>query len=890
MIRYMHPFRFAAAGLLVLLAVSSVHADEHKQVLVINSYHRGFSWSDAEETGIFERLQAVFQMIDIPVEYLDAKRFPSRDNQRRFMGYLLEKYRGQRIDLIVALDNPAMDLLTLYHDELFPDVPVVFAGVSDHQQYMKGARKNITGIAERQDVRNTLETALSFHPGTKTVLVVTDNTVSGLSARREVEALQPDFAGRVDIRFLPPSTYDEARTAIVNLPQDALLLIQSFATDRIGRTLSGPESTKVFASAARVPVYVVHETRLIGETVGGFVLDGRMHGRMAADLAVRILLGMDASSVPVDDRATSRPMFDFGQLERFGIPLDKLPPGSVLLNRPESIFDKHKVFALGTLLTVGFLTLLVALLVVALLRLKRAQDERKRAEEKLLLTQHCIDKSPIPFCMISEEGKVEEVNEAMCRHLGYTPGEFAAMTVFDFDPTFDPETFREHRRKVHATGFRTIETIHRRKDGTEFPVEVTVNYLKYKDRDVSYSFTKDITERKAAEKEREKLHEQLVQSQKMETVGLLAGGVAHDFNNLLTPILGFSELMLMGRPEGDPDRAKLEHIHHAADLAKELTQRLLAFSRKQMLRLEVVDVGSIVRGLERMVRHTIRENIRIVVTVPESVGLARADKGQIDQALLNLAINAQDAMPEGGTLTIEAGNVELDESNASDHPEIVPGPYVMLSVSDTGIGMDQETQAHIFEPFFTTKGPGKGTGLGLATVYGIVKQHGGYIYVDSEKGRGSVFKVYLPRVADAEKASEDETAAPARIERGDETVLVAEDNETVRGLACRMLEDLGYRVLAAEDVDKCIELSRSHPGTIHLLLTDVIMPDRNGRELYDLLKRERPGMKVLFMSGYAGSAITDDGILDDGVHFLQKPFTNAALARQVRQALASGEA
>jgi CheY-like chemotaxis protein len=340
-------------------------------------------------------------------------------------------------------------------------------------------------------------------------------------------------------------------------------------------------------------------------------------------------------------------------------------------------------------------------------------------------------------------------------------------------------------------------------------------------------------------------------------------------------------------PEGDPNRKKLEHIHQAADLARVLTMRLLAFSRKQVLRLDVVDVGDIVRGLEPVIRRTIREDIRIETVVGGEPGLVRADKGQIEQALLNLAVNAQDAMPGEGTLTIEARNVDLDDSYVFTRPEVAPGPYVMLSVSDTGEGMDEETRARIFEPFFTTKGQGKGTGLGLATVYGIVKQHGGYIYVYSEKGRGSVFKVYLPRVADAEKASVEEEAAPARIERGDETVLVAEDNETVRGLACRMLEDLGYRVLAAEDVDRCIELSRSHPGTIHLLLTDVIMPDRNGRELYDLLKRERPGMKVLFMSGYAGSAITDDGILDDGVHFLQKPFTNAALARQVRQALAS---
>ena len=624
----------------------------------------------------------------------------------------------------------------------------------------------------------------------------------------------------------------------------------------------------------------MHKNRLGDGVVGGFLLDGEKHGRMAADLAIRVLMGMDPSTIPVEETSTSRPMFDFAQLERFGIPLDKLPPGSVVLNKPVTVFETHGKFAFGALLAVVFLTLLVALLVTALLRLKRA-------EEALRLTQYCIDKSPIAFHMVSGEGKVETVNESMCRHLGYTPGEFSKLTVFDFDPTIDPRTFKERRNKVHSNGTMTVESVHRRKDGSEFPVEVTINHLKYKGRDVTYSFSKDISERKAAEREQAGLREQLFQSQKMETVGLLAGGVAHDFNNLLTPILGYSELMMAGLPEGDPNRKKLEHIHQAADLARVLTMRLLAFSRKQVLRLDVVDVGDIVRGLEPVIRRTIRENIRIETVVGEEPGLVRADKGQIEQALLNLAVNAQDAMPGEGTLTIEARNVDLDDSCASARPEVVPGPYVMLSVSDTGAGMDEETRARIFEPFFTTKGQGKGTGLGLATVYGIVKQHGGAVTVYSEKGRGSVFKMYLPLVAKEGKTADaaPPPAAPDRAERGTETVLVAEDNETVRTLACRMLEDLGYRVLSAESADRCVALAGGHPEPIHLLLTDVIMPGKNGKELYDLLKRDRPGLKALYMSGYPGEVIGHHGILGEDVFFLQKPFTNAALAQQVRLAL-----
>ena len=568
---------------------------------------------------------------------------------------------------MVAIDDPALALLTRYRDELFPGVSVVFAGVSDYRRYMESGRGKITGVVEKQDVQNTLETALSFHPEAKTVLVINDNTVSGVSTRRDAEALRPLFAGRVDIRFLPPSTFDEARTAIGELPPDAIVLIHSYSTDRVGKALSTRETTRLVVTAANIPVYTLHKHRLGDGVVGGFLLDGEKHGRMAADLAIRVLMGMDASTIPVEDTSTSRPMFDFVQLKRFGIPLDKLPKDSVVLNKPVTVFETHAKFAFGVLLAVAFLSLLVALLVTALLRLKRA-------EEALRLTQYCVDKSPIAFCMVSEEGKIETGNESMCRHLGYAPEEFSKLTVFNFDPAIDPCKFKEHWDMVHSAGFRTLETVHRRKDGTTFPVEVTINHLNYKGRDVVYSFSKDISERKAAEREQAGLREQLFQSQKMETVGLLAGGVAHDFNNLLTAIMGYSELMMTDLPDGDPIRKKLEQIQQAADLARVLTMRLLAFSRKQVLRLDVVDVGG----------HRPRPGAGDPpndpgehpdrVLVGGEPGLVHADKGQIEQVLMNLAVNARDAMPGGGTLTIETRNVDLDESYASAHPAVVARP------------------------------------------------------------------------------------------------------------------------------------------------------------------------------------------------------------------------
>jgi signal transduction histidine kinase len=400
--------------------------------------------------------------------------------------------------------------------------------------------------------------------------------------------------------------------------------------------------------------------------------------------------------------------------------------------------------------------------------------------------------------------------------------------------------------------------------------------------------------RSVAEKERtdalEALHnteKQLVQSQKLEAVGRLAGGISHDFNNLLTVILGYSDIMKRNLREGDPLRRNVDEITRASERAASLTRQLLAFSRKQVMQPKVFDLNTVVSDLEKMLRRMIGEDIELRVTAETDLGNIKADPVQLEQVLMNLVVNARDAMPKGGKLSIETANVYLDESYSQDHVSVVPGHYVMLAISDTGCGMDEETRQRIFEPFFTTKEQGKGTGLGLSMVYGIVKQSGGNIWVYSEEGRGTTFKIYFPRVTAA--AEEYRRAAHGlEVEGGSETILLVEDAEWVRTLARQVLESAGYRVLEAGNADAAIKLCESINGDrIDLLLTDVVMPGMSGNDMSRILLAKHPGMPVLYMSGYTDDAIVQHGVLEAGINFLQKPFTPAALASKVREVLDS---
>ena len=483
----------------------------------------------------------------------------------------------------------------------------------------------------------------------------------------------------------------------------------------------------------------------------------------------------------------------------------------------------------------------------------------------------------IGITVADDSGRIVEANDAFLAMVGHSRDDLEAGNVgwHRMTPPDWHHVIAAIREQLEDNGFaRPCETEYFRKDGSRVPVRVGVARL---DGSAHIAITLDLSERKRPE-------EQFRQAQKMEAVGRLAGGIAHDFNNVLSVILSYAEIMGGDLNPDDPLRADIEEIRTAGLRATDLTRQLLAFSRQQVLEAKVLDLSQSVAGMEKMLRRLLGADIEVTMLPPSGLWNVNADPGQIEQILMNLAVNARDAMPQGGKLTIETENVDLDDDYARAHHDVRPGPYVMLAVTDTGIGIDKETQARIFEPFFTTKEKGKGTGLGLATVFGIVKQSSGHIWVYSEPGKGTTFKLYFPRVSGAAEVRASQRPAPEP-SRGNETILLVEDDDQVRTLARNILRRNGYVVLEASNGGEALLMCEQHGAKIHLLLTDVVLPLMSGRQLAERLATMRPEMKVLFMSGYTDDAILQHGVLDSGVAYLQKPLTPGSLTKKVRAVL-----
>ncbi len=512
------------------------------------------------------------------------------------------------------------------------------------------------------------------------------------------------------------------------------------------------------------------------------------------------------------------------------------------------------------------------------LREAAGRRERRLAEERLRVSEaryaSLFENASDAIAVADAAWTVIDVNPACCELFGYRREELIGTRVGDIGvPPEGREALSAMLRSLQESGVLKVETAVLRRDGSRRTVEVNAKRVAP---GLYMSVMRDITEQRALER-------QLLQAQKMESIGTLAGGIAHDFNNILTGIAGFADLALMRLSSAHPIWHDLQEIKRQAERATTLTRQLLAFSRRQILEPKHVDLNQIVSETEAFLRRVIGEHIELKVVTAPKLATVYVDPAQVEQVLMNLCVNARDAMPQGGQLLIETRNVRLDEGYCRSHAWARPGDYVQITVTDNGVGMDEKTLQHIFEPFFTTKEPGKGTGLGLATVYGIVRQHDGLIHVYSEPGRGTTFKVYFRTV---EAAPERIVRAEAAMPRGGrETILVAEDDPTVRALITRVLESQGYTVLAAADGEEALQRFEAAADRIEMVILDAVMPRLGGRELYEALRARKPVLRFLFISGYSANSIHERFILEAGLEFLHKPFSPVELARRVREAL-----
>jgi two-component system cell cycle sensor histidine kinase/response regulator CckA len=532
----------------------------------------------------------------------------------------------------------------------------------------------------------------------------------------------------------------------------------------------------------------------------------------------------------------------------------------------------------------------------ALARTVRYAIQRARAEAALSESQQAskllataIEQGAEAIYITDLDGTIQYVNPSFQRITGYSREDAVGHKPGILNSGKQDEAFYREMWETLARGdVWQGHLINRRKDGTLYRQDATISPV----RDASGAIVSYVCAARDVTRERE-LEEQLRQSQKMEAVGQLAGGVAHDFNNLLTAIMGNSELLLARMEKDDPRRIDLEEIRKAGARAASLTRQLLAFSRRQVMEPVMLDLNSVVESVAKMIERLIGEQVELTTSLDRELGQVHIDPGQIEHVIINLAVNARDAMPEGGRLLIETANAELDEAYVSSHAPVQAGSYVMLAISDTGVGMDEATCARVFEPFFTTKESGKGTGLGLSTVYGIIKQSDGYIWVYSEPGQGTTFKIYLPRVEELEPVERPRArraADRAPLERnGKETGLVVEDDDAVRTVVRRTLEGSGYTVVEARDVGEATQLASEYEGPIDFLITDLIMPEMSGRDLARQVAQLRPDVRVLFMSGYSDHTVLRQGMLSPDMQFLAKPFTRESLLDKVREILDAPE-
>jgi PAS domain S-box-containing protein len=858
-----------------------------REILIIHSYQVDYVWTREIMKGITSELDRLAEPHFLHIEFMGSKYLYDTNIEAGFTALYRAKYKNRNIALVICSDENAFHFLRAKRDELFPGAPVVFCGVNEFKPWMLEGHKGFTGVVEDNDMARNLELALQFHPGTKHVYIIGDETITMHLVKEHMHELELRFTGVLDFTYLPDDPLDKLIGMVKKLPEDSIIYYLALHKDNQGGVYNAEEVLDRLSQATPTPIYG-NWTFLLGHgLIGGLLCDGFEQGRVAGDMAVRILHGENPDNIPVVLDSPNLYRFDYAALNRFQIDRRLLPPNSEVVNVPDPFYRLNKqafwtlIFGMAAL--AGFTLLLVA----GILKRRRiesaliqSEEELRGAEEKY---RSIFENSALGIFRSTLDGRYLDANPAMAALMGFdSPAQMTDSVGDLFEELYaDPGRARGIKKLIEESlaPFR-FENRYRRKDGRIITANVSIRPVRDKRGQVVSveGFMEDATEKIDLERA-------LVQSQKMEAMGTLAGGIAHDFNNILTSVINSIELALPETPEASPGRRDLSRALAASRRGGDLVKQILSFSRADKEEFSPVDLTAVISDTLHMLEASLPRNIRVTAHcgVPDARILGNATR--IQQVLINLCANAFQAMREtGGSLDIDLS--EEEQPSPSQAEAHAPEVFLKIAVTDTGPGIPPEVADKIFDPFFTTKPKGEGTGLGLSVAHGIIKAHGGMIGLDSAPGEGARFVIYLPKAGEAKEKSVPEESAG---DRGCGTILYVEDDADQVFTIPRVIESLGYTVIAQRDPREALDIFSKRPEHFTAVVTDFDMPGINGVELAREILAARPHMPVILATGRRAEA--EAALGDERLTILAKPYNRDELARALRQAcMAAGEA
>jgi len=1006
----------------LLLCSSLVNAQNKraKSVLVLNSYHPGFAWSDGIMEGIKSKLESSRQDLKIDIEYMDTKKTHDSKHYDNLYKLYRHKFNKRNYDLIITSDDNAFYFMLKYHDELFPHKPVVFCGLNylDKPLEDKLSRLSwITGSVEMYNIRKNLDLILRLHPAVKQIVVISDSTLSSKKCKQKIQEAAPSIPASIKFRYLKEDAYmEDILEQLKVLPTNSIVLLMSFFKDMEGTFYPPEVGGKIISENSPVPIYSAWDFYLGHGITGGLITSGKAQGEMAAKISLRVMNGENASDIPISKEPANYYMFDYDQLKRFDIKLSGLPKGSIVINRPHSLYLDHRGLFWGIVTSIGGLSLIILVLVINIIRRIRAEEALRESEEKY---RHVVENANEGIIVVKDRLRVF-VNPKAIKIFGYSAKELMSRPFNQFIHLDDREmVIRRHKKMLKGVEYANVcpYRIIQKNGGVRW-VESNAIKIMWENRPATLDFFSDISDRKQAEealRENEERHRrlyeqykkegevyhslinssadaiviydmegrakyispaftqffgwtleevegkripfvpesekenttriisdlirdgtpcrgfetkrytnesrlldvsisasryddhegkpagmlatirdisgrkaleaQLLQAHKMEAIGTLAGGIAHDFNNILQTISGYSQILMIQMGPDDSSYSKLEMIQKSVMRASDLTKQLLVFGRKVKITLRPVDINHELKETSNLLERTIPKMINIKLHLAKGLKIVNADPVQLEQVLMNLGVNARDAMTEGGKLTFKTENVAFDKEYCRTHLGAKPGKYVLLTVSDTGHGMDKQILEHIFEPFFTTKELGKGTGLGLAMVYGIVKRHNGHVTCFSDPGLGTTFKIYFPVLELGGKTQKKEQEEEEEIPGGSETILLVDDEETSLDIGQYILEKYGYTTVKTESGEKALEVYKQSNKSIDLIILDLNMPGMGGEKCLQEILKLNTKAKIIVATGYPVGQQTRKRLITKAAAFLSKPFQLSDMLRQVRDVL-----